>query len=355
MPVELSCSRVDSDGTPALHGFIRDLSARKAAAAREEQRQRDLQQAQRALNRAQKLEAVGKLTGGVAHDFNNVLQVIYGNVQAVALAPRAPEAPRRLEGALAAVERGANLSRQLLAFARRQPLEPVVINLARLLRNVDDLLHRALGEGVELATRVEPGLWNTLADPNQLENVLMNLAINARDAMAGQGRLTIELSNAVLDEHYAATVPDAVPGDYVLLAVYDTGSGMPPDVQERVFEPFFTTKPEGEGTGLGLSMAYGFVRQTGGHIRIYSEVGVGTTMRLYFPRSGSPEAAPPVPPPPAAVPAGPFPARPNGENTAASWCPCPLRCRCGCGRRSAARSRRPSTARDRCLRLPAWS
>ncbi len=291
VPVELSCSRVDSAGEQALHGFIRDLSAKKAAAAREAARQHDLQQAQHALNRAQKLEAVGKLTGGVAHDFNNVLQVIYGNVQAVATAPRAPDAPRRLAGALAAVERGANLSRQLLAFARRQPLEPVVINLARLLRNVDDLLRRALGDGIELATSVEPGLWNTLVDPNQLENVVLNLAINARDAMKGRGRLTIELSNAVLDELHAAVVPDAVPGDYVLLAVSDNGSGMPPEVQERVFEPFFTTKPEGEGTGLGLSMAYGFVRQTGGHIRLYSEVGVGTTMRLYFPRTGAPETA----------------------------------------------------------------
>ncbi|MBB3221574.1 CHASE domain-containing protein [Pseudoduganella umbonata] len=299
LPVELSCSRVDSDGAPVLHGFIRDLTARHAALARETQRQRDLQQAQQALERARKLEAVGKLTGGVAHDFNNVLQVIYGNVQAAAMAPRSPEAPRRLAGALAAVERGANLSRQLLAFARRQPLEPVVINLARLLRNIGDLLHRALGEGVELATHVEPGLWNTRADPNQLENVVLNLAINARDAMAGHGRLTIELSNQVLDEDDAATVPDAVAGDYVLLAVSDTGSGMPPEVQERVFEPFFTTKPEGEGTGLGLSMAYGFVRQTGGHIRIDSEVGVGTTMRLYFPRSGAPEAAQPDLPPPA--------------------------------------------------------
>ncbi|WP_338764056.1 CHASE domain-containing protein [Massilia sp. METH4] len=294
VPVELSCSRVEeAEGEPVLHGFMRDLSARKAAAVREAERQRDLQQAQQALNRAQKLEAVGKLTGGVAHDFNNVLQVIYGNVQAVAMAPRAPDAPRRLESALAAVERGANLSRQLLAFARRQPLEPVVINLACLLRNIDDLLHRALGEGVELSTRVEAGLWNTLVDPNQLENVVLNLAINARDAMDGRGRLSIELANAILDEHYAAVVPDAVPGDYVMLAVSDNGSGMPPEVQDRIFEPFFTTKPEGEGTGLGLSMAYGFVRQTGGHIRVYSEVGVGTTMRLYFPRSGAPETAPP--------------------------------------------------------------
>lgn len=296
VPVELSCSRAGSEGAMALHGFIRDLSAKKAAAAREAQRQRDLQQAQDALHRAQKLEAVGKLTGGVAHDFNNVLQVIYGNVQAVAAAPRAPDAPRRLAGALAAVERGANLSRQLLAFARRQPLAPVVINLARLVRDIDDLLRRALGDGIELATSVEPGLWNTLVDPNQLENVVLNLAINARDAMAGRGRLTIELSNAVLDEHHAAMVADAVPGDYVLLAVSDNGSGMPPEVQERVFEPFFTTKPEGEGTGLGLSMAYGFVRQTGGHIHLYSEVGVGTTMRLYFPRTGAPATALPAGP-----------------------------------------------------------
>ncbi|QGZ38563.1 CHASE domain-containing protein [Pseudoduganella flava] len=290
IPVELSCSLVERGGERELHGFLRDLSAEKAAAARETVRQADLHQAQRALHRAQKLEAVGKLTGGVAHDFNNVLQIIYGNVQAACAAPHSPETPRRLENALAAVDRGAKLSGQLLAFARRQPLAPVVINLARVLRNVDELLRRALGDGVELATIVEAGLWNTLVDPNQLENVILNLAINARDAMDGNGKLTIELSNCVLDDVYAASVPEAIAGDYVLLAVSDTGAGMPPDVQERVFEPFFTTKPEGEGTGLGLSMAYGFVRQTGGHIRVYSEVGVGTTMRLYFPRTGVPEA-----------------------------------------------------------------
>ncbi len=199
VPVELSCSIAHHGGRAALHGFIRDLSADKAAAAREAQRQRELHDAQQALHRAQKLEAVGKLTGGVAHDFNNVLQVIYGNVQAVAAAPGGADTPRRLDGALAAVERGARLSGQLLAFARRQPLEPVVINLARTLRNVDDLLRRALGDGVELTTRVQPGLWNTLVDPNRLENVILNLAINARDAMAGSGTLQVELANHVLD------------------------------------------------------------------------------------------------------------------------------------------------------------
>ncbi|TWI67715.1 response regulator receiver domain-containing protein [Pseudoduganella lurida] len=275
----------------------RSNSTLRSSAAREAERQRDLRDAQQALHRAQKLEAVGKLTGGVAHDFNNVLQVIYGNVQAVATNPRSPDTPRRLDGALAAVERGARLSGQLLAFARRQPLDPVVINMARVLRDIDDLLRRALGDAITLSTRVEPGLWNTLVDPNQLENVILNLAINARDAMRSRsggpsnGQLTIELLNCALDEDYTTAVPEAVAGDYVLLAVSDNGSGMAPDVIERVFEPFFTTKPEGEGTGLGLSMAYGFVRQTGGHIRVYSEVGVGTTLRLYFPRSSAPEVA----------------------------------------------------------------
>jgi CheY-like chemotaxis protein len=194
-------------------------------------------------------------------------------------------AQKRLDTALAAVLRGAKLASQLLAFARRQPLQPVVIHLGDLARNMDDLLRRALGEAVSVSTVVEPDLWNTLADPGQIENVILNLVINARDAMQGEGRLTLELANVALDGQ-AFGAADAVPaGDYVMLAVSDTGSGMSPAVLEKAFEPFFTTKPEGEGTGLGLSMAYGFVRQSGGTIRIYSEVGVGTTIRIYLPRS----------------------------------------------------------------------
>ena len=242
--------------------------------------------AENALRQAQKMEAIGQLTGGVAHDFNNVLQVVGGNLQLLQgqLAGN-QAAQKRLDTALAAVLRGAKLASQLLAFARRQPLQPVVINLGDLVRNMDDLLRRALGEAVSVSTVVEPDLWNTLADPGQIENVILNLVINARDAMQGEGRLTLELANAGLDGQ-AFGAADAIPaGDYVMLAVSDTGSGMSPAVLEKAFEPFFTTKPEGEGTGLGLSMAYGFVRQSGGTIRIYSEVGVGTTIRIYLPRS----------------------------------------------------------------------
>jgi PAS domain S-box-containing protein len=241
--------------------------------------------AESALRQAQKMEAIGQLTGGVAHYFNNVLQVIGGNLQLLQSQLAGNQAAqKRLDTAVAAVLRGAKLSSQLLAFARRQPLQPVVINLGELVQNMDDLLRRALGEAVILSTVVAPELWNTLADPGQVENVILNLAINARDAMQGEGKLTLELDNATLDDQSLAA--DDIPaGDYVMLAVSDNGSGMTPAVMEKAFEPFFTTKPEGEGTGLGLSMAYGFVRQSGGTIKIYSEVGIGTTVRIYLPRS----------------------------------------------------------------------
>ncbi|RKI44555.1 PAS domain S-box protein, partial [Corallococcus sp. AB049A] len=242
------------------------------------------------LRQAQKMEAVGKLTGGVAHDFNNLLQVVGGNLQLLQRDLAGNERGlSRVRSALSAVERGARLSGQLLAFSRRQPLEPRSLSLGRLLRGMDDLLRRALGEDVELETVIGGGLWNTLADPHQLENVILNLAINARDAMGGAGRLTLELSNASLDDHYAQAHPEVLAGSYVLLAVSDTGGGMTPEVMERAFEPFFTTKPEGRGTGLGLSMVYGFVKQSGGHVKLYSELGHGTTVKVYLPRSFQPE------------------------------------------------------------------
>jgi signal transduction histidine kinase len=243
-------------------------------------------QAEAQLRQAQKMEAVGKLTGGVAHDFNNVLQVIGGNLQLLAkdLAGNG-RAEQRLQTALAGVSRGSRLASQLLAFGRRQPLAPKSVNLGRLVRSIDDMLRRALGEAIELETIVSGGLWNTFVDTAQVENALLNLAINARDAMAGRGRLTIEMGNAWLDDYYAARNAEVTRGQYVMLAVTDTGCGMPPDVVERAFEPFFTTKPEGRGTGLGLSMVYGFVKQSGGHIKIYSEAGQGTTVRLYLPRA----------------------------------------------------------------------
>lgn len=245
-----------------------------------------LEQTQQALFQAQKMEALGQLTGGVAHDFNNVLQVMRGNLELLqSRHGRDAWSAERLGNAIDAVDRGAKLASQLLAFGRQQPLAPVVINPARQLRTLDDLMRRALGESIEVESVVGGGLWNTAVDPHQFENVILNLAINARDAMPDGGRLTLELSNATLDDEYVASLPDVAAGQYVMLAVTDTGIGMRPDVMERAFDPFFSTKPEGQGSGLGLSMAYGFVKQSGGHIRLYSEVGEGTTVRVYLPRS----------------------------------------------------------------------
>jgi PAS domain S-box-containing protein len=238
-----------------------------------------------ALQQAQKMESIGKLTGGVAHDFNNLLQIISGNLQLLQaeIAPGS-KAERRITNAMAGVQRGAKLASQLLAFGRRQPLEPKVVNIGRLVGGMEDLLRRSIGEGVEMETVVSPSLWNAFADPTQVENAVLNLAINARDAMDGIGKLTIEVRNSHLDHDYSQQNPGVDPGQYVMLAVSDTGSGMPPELIERVFEPFFTTKAEGKGSGLGLSMVYGFTKQSGGHVKIYSEVGEGTTVRLYLPR-----------------------------------------------------------------------
>jgi two-component system, cell cycle sensor histidine kinase and response regulator CckA len=281
LPVELAIAALP---TPEGHGasaFVRDITPRKEAEARERQRQQRLDEARAGLQRAQKLEAVGKLTGGVAHDFNNLLHIISANVQLIQRSPHNQE--QRLLSIRDAVERGSKLSAQLLAFARRQPLHPSVVNTAQLVERMDSLLHRAAGESVTLQKNYAPDLWNTLVDPNQLENVIINLVINARDAMEGAGAVTIALSNVAL-EHAALRDPELKPGQYVLIAVSDSGSGMPPDVMEHAFEPFFTTKPEGQGTGLGLSMAHGFVKQSGGHIRLASEVGCGTTVSIYLPR-----------------------------------------------------------------------
>ncbi|SDA27902.1 PAS domain S-box-containing protein [Methylobacterium sp. UNC378MF] len=278
-----------------LIGFAkvtRDITERRRA-------EEALQQAQAAMLRSQKLEAVGQLTGGIAHDFNNLLQVISGNLQLLSKDVAGnPRAETRVQNAMAGVARGAKLASQLLAFARRQPLEPKVVNIGRLVQGMDDMLRRALGGEVEIETVVAGGLWNTLVDPDQIENAVLNLAINARDAMDGHGRLTVEASNAFLDDAYARGHDDVAPGQYVLLAVTDTGVGIPQDALERVFEPFFTSKPEDKGTGLGLAMVYGLVKQSGGHIKIYSEVGAGTTVKVYLPRAMDKEdalvATPPV-------------------------------------------------------------
>jgi signal transduction histidine kinase/CheY-like chemotaxis protein len=244
--------------------------------------------AENMVRQGQKMEAIGHLTGGVAHDFNNLLQIISANLDLTAASQEVkanPTLARRLENAMIAVSRGSRLISQLLAFARRQALEPRSVNLGRVIGDMTDLLRRTLGDNIEVEAVVAGGLWNTLADPNQVETTVLNLAINARDAMAAGGKLTLEAANAYLDDSYAANHEDVVPGQYVMLAVSDTGQGMSPDVIVHVFEPFFTTKPEGKGTGLGLAQAYGFVKQTGGHIKIYSEVGEGTTVKLYLPRT----------------------------------------------------------------------
>jgi signal transduction histidine kinase/DNA-binding response OmpR family regulator len=240
------------------------------------------------VRQAQKMEAIGHLTGGVAHDFNNLLQIISANLDLASAGPDVagnPTLRQRLQNAIGAVARGSRLTAQLLAFARRQALDPRSIDLGRIIRDMTDLLRRTLGERIEVETVIAGGLWNTLADPTQVENTILNLGINARDAMPDGGKLTLEVANAFLDDAYAAAHAEVTPGQYVMLAVSDTGTGMSPEVLARVFEPFFTTKPEGKGTGLGLAQAYGFVKQTGGHIKIYSEPGHGTTIKLYLPRT----------------------------------------------------------------------
>ena len=240
------------------------------------------------VRQSQKMEAIGHLTGGVAHDFNNLLQIISANLDLAVAGSAANAEPRlreRLQNAIGAVVRGSRLTAQLLAFARRQALEPKSVDLGRVIRDMSDMLRRTLGETVSVETVIAGGLWNTLVDPSQVENTVLNLAINARDAMPNGGKLTLEVANAFLDDTYATAHAEVTPGQYVMLAVTDTGTGMTPEVMARVFEPFFTTKAEGKGTGLGLAQAYGFTKQTGGHIKIYSEVGHGTTIKLYLPRT----------------------------------------------------------------------
>jgi PAS domain S-box-containing protein len=283
LPVEIAVTALPSAGGYGAIAFVRDIRPRKEAEELERQRQQRMIEARNALDRSQKLEAVGKLTGGVAHDFNNILHIISANVQ---LMMRNEEGTRkRLLSIMDAVERGKKLAAQLLAFARRQPLHPSVVNLAQLIERMDSLLHRAAGDAIKIVFTMPEGLWNTLVDPNQLENVLLNLVINARDAMNNQGSIGIALGNVVVDADSELAHTNVRPGEYVTITVSDTGSGMPADVMERAFEPFFTTKPEGEGTGLGLSMAHGFVKQSGGHIRLASVPGEGTTVTIYLPRA----------------------------------------------------------------------
>ncbi|MGC2525566.1 MAG: ATP-binding protein [Stellaceae bacterium] len=248
------------------------------------------EQAEEALRQAQKLEAVGQLTGGIAHDFNNLLTVIMGNLDHLErVLPANREYRRIIAAALRGASRAAMLTQRLLAFSRRQPLMPQVVSVNHLVAGMSDLFRRTIGEAIQIETVLAGGLWPTFVDGNQLENALINLAVNARDAMPEGGKLTIETANSYLDEAYAAMHSEVEPGQYVGTFVTDTGVGMASNIVNQVFEPFFTTKEVGHGTGLGLSQVYGFVKQSGGHVKIYSEVGQGTTVRLYLPRYRGPD------------------------------------------------------------------
>ena len=293
------------DWRPEEIAFVRDVADRTQAAIERrhaeraladlaeslehqvEERTRESEAAQEQLRQAQKMEAVGQLTGGLAHDFNNLLTGISGGLELMEMRikqGRSNEIDKYVGMARSATKRAAALTHRLLAFSRRQTLDPKPANINRLITSMEDLLRRTVGPAVEIEIVGAGGLWTTLVDPNQVENALLNLCINARDAMPDGGRITVETANKWLDNN-AARGHDLPPGQYVTLSVTDTGTGMSTDTIKRAFDPFYTTKPLGEGTGLGLSMIYGFVRQSGGQVRIYSEIGQGTTMCLYFPRA----------------------------------------------------------------------
>ncbi|MHC8314577.1 ATP-binding protein [Pseudomonas sp. LB3P31] len=291
------CCEFDEQGEPLrFPGVLIDIHERKIAEESLLKFTRNLEQrvaeevgarlqAEEQLRQSQKLEAIGGLTGGVAHDFNNLLQVIAGNLHLLARhEPDNPNVQRRVKASIAAVERGAKLSSQLLAFARRQPLTPSVHNPRQIFEGLAELLQRALGETLQIDVRVPDESWNINVDRNQLENAILNLAINARDAMQGEGIVVLSADNVLLDRQFCGG-KGIVAGDYVRVAVVDTGVGMSPQVLAQAFEPFFTTKADGQGTGLGLSMVFGFVKQSGGHIEMSSVEGQGSRVQLYFPRS----------------------------------------------------------------------
>jgi PAS domain S-box-containing protein len=273
------------DNVGKLIGFAkitRDVTERRQA-------QELLEQARARMLQVQKMEAIGQLTGGVAHDFNNLLTVIIGNLQsaernAASPTPSLARQQRSISAALQGARRAATLTQRLLAFSRRQPLNPKPLNINRFVSGEVEFLQRSLGETIEIETIGGGGLWQIEVDLDQLESALLNLAVNARDAMPAGGKLTIETSNSFLDEEYCRANPEVRPGQYVLIAVTDNGAGMSKEVMDHAFEPFFTTKEVGQGTGLGLSQVYGFIKQSGGHIKIYSEVGHGTTVNIYLPR-----------------------------------------------------------------------
>jgi PAS domain S-box-containing protein len=272
------------DASGDLIGFAkvtRDITERMEAQLR-------LKETQDQLAASQKLEAVGQLSGGIAHDFNNLLMIVIGNLETaqrhLGRGNTGPNLQRLLSNASRGAQRAAALTSRLLAFSRRQALDPKPLNVNTFLGGVVEFLHRSLGEQIEIEAGGGAGLWQIEVDPNHLESALVNLAINARDAMPNGGKLTIEAANIYVDSDYAASNPEMTPGQYVLIAVTDTGTGMSADTLNHAFEPFFTTKELGQGTGLGLSQVYGFVKQSGGHVKIYSEAGHGTSVKIYLPR-----------------------------------------------------------------------
>jgi signal transduction histidine kinase len=285
--VVIDALRDDSGRLAGFAKITRDVTERH-------HQQAELEEARLALAQSQKMEALGQLSGGIAHDFNNLLHVIKN--AATILRRRLPEANADLRGAIEMIERSAdraaNLTQRLLAFSRRQPLQPQRLDPYELVSGIAPLLKSALGESIELQIQGGKGTWPVSVDPSQMETALLNLAVNARDAMAKGGKLTVEITNAYVDEEYASAHEDAKPGEYALIAVTDTGTGMTPEVIAKAFEPFFTTKELGQGTGLGLSQVYGFIKQSGGHVAIESEVGRGTTVRLYLPRVTAAATAP---------------------------------------------------------------
>jgi PAS domain S-box-containing protein len=273
-PLELEVSEMNLDGTRRFIGIVRDITDRK--------------ETERQLQQAHKMEAVGQLTGGVAHDFNNILMVALGNLDIMQeISESDPSLRKYLDTALKALHRGADLTQRLLAFSRKQALRPVVTDVNRLVSGTTELMRRTIGEPIEIETVLAGGLWQAMVDRGQLETAVLNLVINARDAMPGGGKLTIETANTRLSQEYAEKHDEVRPGQYVMVAVSDTGTGMVPEVVGRAFDPFFTTKEVGKGSGLGLSMVYGFTKQSGGHIKIYSEVGQGTTVKLYLPKAAA--------------------------------------------------------------------
>lgn len=268
-----------------LNAELERLVEERTASLKQEMEQHGQSLAQ--LRQLQKMEAIGQLTGGVAHDFNNMLAIIIGSLDLAKRKLRGDEDPRVahcIASATEGAQRAAVLTSRLLAFARQQPLAPQALDINRLVGGMSEMLRRTLGESIQVETVLAGGAWKAFADASQLENAVLNLAVNARDAMPDGGKLTIETANSVLDDRYARLHNEVEPGQYVMISVTDTGTGMPPEVVERAFDPFYTTKETGRGTGLGLSQVFGYVKQSGGHVKIYSEPGHGTTVKIYLPR-----------------------------------------------------------------------